>query len=424
MNSPFEVFSPSKENIHRNNLWFIFVVAAGLGILGSVITTMVAISAITILIFQTQGKIRRSEDPGIWNIAQFFLFFYIATAIGAIVHFGHGENLGFLINRLPFLAFFPIAMALSYSERNQLREFLELGAAIGSVLSVSYAAYELSIGVGRAEGADGNSGSFALSMALAFTFCLFGILRSKTRARTLLMLLGTVSAVLCIVASGTRSMWPLILVLPLIAIWGHKAEGLGSRWKYYLFGAGITLSLVILYLGDRVLNRLMSISRYLNQIFVDGHFNNTLGERLIMWDYAWQTFRENIVFGVGNAELKHGLSQFAKSEYGIQFPPYSHLHNIFADAAVRGGLIELIATIALLVGPLLLAWKKGRNGMSRYGLAMMVAIAVIFLSSGMLNKAFGHDIHDTLFTYFMAVATWFVFGENKITTGLSKSTRH
>ena len=384
--------------------------------MGSAITALVGILFAFVFFLQISGKMRNASHPEIWQIARFFLYFFLVSAALAIIHFEDGKNLHVIINRLPFLTFFPLAMALSYSKRKPIRDAIEMGAAVGGILTLIFVFVELAMGASRAEGADGNAGPFALSMCLAYTLCLFGMVRSGSRKRLLIMLAGVIAAFVCVLASGMRVMWPLLLLLPLIAIWSSRGVAFRQLWKYYLLGTIITFLFGFLFVGDMVFSRFQLVYLNIAQIMGDGQYNNSLGERLVMWDYAWQTFANNIWIGMGKTSALTGLAQFSQAEYGFTIDR-SHFHNMVVNAVMRGGIIETIVTIVLLLGPIVVVWKMRHRPDSRYGVALILSILLIFGTAGMMNIAFGHDIQDSLYSYMTAVASFLVYGgaaENNI----------
>ena len=409
MNNFVEVLSPTPQNIDRNNCWFAFLVAGGLGVFGSVLTAMIGSAFVIVLLLQLLGKMEFAVRGDIWKVAAFFLCFFLISSLLAIVHFDNGKNLHVIINRLPFLTFLPLVVALSYSRPNGIQNFLESGAVLGSVLAMVFAIFEITNGQGRAEGADGNAGPFAVSLCLAYAICLLGMVRSKNTRRSVIMLVGAISAIVCVLASGMRVTWPLLLILPLIAVGSRGGIRLENRWPYFVGSVVVVATLAFVFLGDTIISRLWQFEQNVEQIINLGQYDNSLGERIIMWDFAWRNLADIVLIGMGKTQALAGLAEFSQNEYGFRISR-THFHNFLINAIMRGGILELIATIALLVGPLIVAWKYRYNPASRYGFVFMFAIVTIYFVSGTLNIAFGHDIQDSLYTYMMAVASFLVFG--------------
>ena len=76
---------------------------------------------------------------------------------------------------------------------------------------------------------------------------------------------------------------------------------------------------------------------------------------------------------------------------------------------MKGGLINLVATIGILFGPTLIAWRSLSKGGSRYGFALMLSISIVYILSGLFGISLGHDILDHFFIYMMAASTYLVF---------------
>lgn len=406
----------SPEIIDRNNRWFAFVVAVGLGVLGSIVSVMISVAFGIIFFLMLFGHVRKSGHPDIWRIAQLFLIYFAVSSIVSLIHFDNGENLDVIIKRLPFLAFFPLVMALSYTTRANLRQYLENGAATGAVLALVYVAVELGTGGARAEGFDGNPGPFALSMCIGYALCLFGLVRSDEKRRAIWMLIGASAAIVCVLASGIRAMWPALLGLLIIAMYSRSLARLKSQLKLLVVGFFIVCAVTYLIAGDMIVSRINFVMHDIDQVMVHGQYNNSLGERLVMWKFAWLRVPDVFWLGLGEAGASDGLDVFAVKELGY-FSGWSHFHNFAVNAMMRGGVFELTATLALLFGPLLIAWKHRAGEISRYGIAFMAAITLIYFESGILGITFGHDIMDHLFTYMMAVGTWLTIGSQSEETG-------
>ncbi len=403
------LFAATPQNYNRNNKWFAFVLTAGLGILGSGMSVMISSAFAIIFMLQIFGKLKTSDHRDIWKIALLFLTYFLVNAILSLVNFDGGNNLNVIIENLPFLAFFPLVMALSYTSRNELRNFLELGAAIGSILTLVVVLYEFSQGVVRAEGANGNPGPFALSISIAYTLCLFGLFRCSDKLRMALMITGATAAFICLLASGIRAMWPAIILLILIAGWSRGFEDLRKKWLFYLSSLMIASLAAYLLFGNLIVDRIGMVFYSFDQIINQGNYASSLGERVVMWKFAWTKLPDAIWIGLGESRAVDGMDVFAIKELGYS-NAWNHFHNFIVNAVMRGGIPELAATLALLFGPLIIAWKHRRDEISRYGFAFMLAIVLIFVESGILGITFGHDIMDHLYTYMMAVSAWLVIG--------------
>ncbi|MCF6321673.1 MAG: O-antigen ligase family protein [Rhizobiaceae bacterium] len=404
-----QTFAATPQNYNRNNKWFAFVLTAGLGILGSGMSVMISSAFAIIFVLQLLGVLRTSDHPDIWKIALLFLAYFLVNTVLSLVHFDGGRNLNVIVESLPFLAFFPLVMALSYTSRSELRNYLELGASIGSILTLAVVLYEYSQGVSRAEGANGNPGPFALSISIAYALCLFGLFRSSDKMRSLLMITGATAAFICLLASGMRAMWPALILLILIAGWGQGFYNFRKRWLFYTSSLLIASLVAYMIFGNLVIDRFAMVFNSVDQIINKDNYSSSLGERVVMWKFAWQNMPEALWIGLGEAKAISGMDVFAKEELGYS-NGWNHFHNFIVNAVMRGGIPELLAMLALLFGPLVIAWKHRRDEISRYGFALMLAIVLIFVESGMLGITFGHDIMDHLYTYMLAVSTWLVIG--------------
>ncbi len=396
----------SKEIIDRNNRWFAFIFCLGLGVFGSVLTVMVIGAAATVFFLLSSGAIKVPENKAVWRVSQMFILFVGTKIFLSLYHFENMNGLLLIFNLVPFLAFLPIVSALGASSPAAMKLSIERGAAVGGIVAILFVVFELSNGAVRAEGGNGNPGPFVVAMSVAYAISLLGAFNSAGNTHRLLMIVGAGAAAACILASGMRGSWPVLILLPVIAAWSY-AEKISIRtWMRNIAILTVALAVVLFVMKGIFLGRLAEISHEIEQIRLSGNYKNSLGYRIIIWEFSRTIFFDSIWLGHGEVNGLGRLADFSEANFQIRLV-FTHLHNFILNAYILGGLLELTATFVLLLGPIIVLWKCRHQTHGRYGIALAVSIAAIYCTSGMFNKAFGHDILDSLFTYMLALATYF-----------------
>ncbi len=393
---------------------------AGLGgVGGSAVSFLVSGAGIVDLIELIRREYKLANARDVRAIAIAFAAFVAGEFVLAAIHFDNGRNLAFAATRLPFLFFLPIYSRLILSKRDTIMSALERGSAVGAAGAFVFSVIQLILGALqphqfplRAEGGAGNAGPFAVVTLIMFAFCVSGFLRLKGDIRARWgMAAGMLFAASCVLMSGMRTMWPGLLVAPVIILWLSAPPQNRRRifWRYF---AAVSIIAVLGFSAIFVFapDRLLSFQSDLLAVFQEGNFNNSLGQRLIMWSYGTSLFLDSPVFGHGHAQMQADLPLYAQLHFGFTFG-YSHLHNVVIDALARGGLVGLVLITAVLVVPVVRAARFSSDPIGQIGFALMTAILLIYVNSGLLNIMFGNDILDTLFVFMITVTSYLVFGE-------------
>ena len=117
-----------------------------------------------------------------------------------------------------------------------------------------------------------------------------------------------------------------------------------------------------------------------------------------LWQAAYSILLEHPWTGVGPGNIAAAMAGKTYVLNGTALN-YTHFHNMFATAAVRGGIPGILALAGLYLVPMFVAAKasktKGRE--AKVYFTFLVALQIAFLLSGLTGLALGHDIFDTLF---------------------------
>ncbi len=402
---------PSLDRINRS---FTSAVAGAGGIGGSVISFLVSGAFVWALIRLARRDFPLAVDRNIRLIALVFAAYTLGELALALIHFEGGRNLSHIVQKLPFLAFLPIYSRLALSERGDILKSLEDGAGVGALLALCAAIAEIASGAERASGGAGNPGPFALVSVTMYAICIQGFLRATgDRLRGIAMLAGATCAAVALLLSGTRALWPALILAPaILLIANHRLLGSLRAARYFMTTIAAALLVTFVLGNSLVAARLDALKMDAARSLEHGDYDNSFGQRLIMWEFGFQQFAKAPLFGPGTAAALSGMTDYSRKEYGFALVR-SHFHNAAIDAAARGGLFSLALLVATVLVAPLLAWRKQRDDTGQAGFALMLAITANYLTAGTLGLMFGHDIQDHLYVYMMIVTAFLVFGASE-----------
>lgn len=98
-----------------------------------------------------------------------------------------------------------------------------------------------------------------------------------------------------------------------------------------------------------VLSRFTSISLH----------EKTTESRFMIWNMAFQGFKERPVFGWGQESFNFVFNKYYDPKMYDQEPWFDRAHNVFFDWLIAGGLLGLLAYLSLFVVALYYLWRKG-----------------------------------------------------------------
>ncbi len=400
MNTTTQHNSELHGKIAHNNRVLVTLLPGLFGLTGVLATIALSVSSIFVLALYFLGKVPTNSSQIVRKAAACFLFYFLLMMVLAVIHFDLEASVRALAMNAPFLAFLPLASAFVLTPPDQLRFSLETGAAIGSLLIGLFVIYELSYLHVRAWAGAGNPGPFAVIMCVNYSICMFALMGSPFK-RPLLYSAGAAAAAFCILASGMRTLLPMILITPAIAgMCLLDFSRLSTRQK--LLGlTGALILAAIVTLNPIVADRFNEIWKDLETIRETSNYKTSIGVRLIMWEYAINNISNSPWTGFGELQSVKNFSEHAMEVYNLDIKK-THYHNMFLTALMRGGVINILALTVLLFGPLIVAWRTRNSENWRYAFGLIACVTVTYLLSGLLNIAFGHDLMDFLYVFMMA----------------------
>ncbi|MEN9894906.1 MAG: hypothetical protein RIR97_758 [Pseudomonadota bacterium] len=291
-----------------------------------------------------------------------------------------------------YLLVFPVILRLRTPQCDSL-DRLVLGAGICAILPLPLALYQVFVQGDRATGVTGNALPFALICAVFSVLSLFNVL-SESRWRPYLGLAGFFSGLTCLFLSGSIGLLPVVIPASLIFVIVYRQAFL--RWYNRISLALAAIGLLAMGLAasqwsERLVNMVLFMLR------PDGSKRfTTFNLRLQMWDAAVVLIRERPWLG-------HGMQnrvQLLHDRTGLDFVQF---HNGFLNAWVDSGLAGVLATVLLLLTPLIMAIRAPRD--AAYGRRLFIAsyVTAIFLVGGLTYVLFLDPVYDSVFLW-LAIA--------------------
>ena len=360
-------------------------------------------------------SLRTQFDRDANIIAACFALFFISDLLSALANGVPQGTVKELFERLPFLFFLPVFYVLRAAPA-MMRDMMERACCLASlVVFAAAAAQTFAFGL-RAEGGAGNAGVFAVLSLIIYAVTLLDAIR-HSRQRRLAASLAAACAAGAVFLSGMRSLWPMIILLPLVLyfIYGRAQN---VRLPKRMFVAMFLLLLLIaaaLYLpiSARVHQGLDDLQALSQQ-----NYETSLGQRLVMWKAGVSLVEEKPIAGYGPAQLPRLMAQRTNALFGLPLS-FTHFHNMLLTQWIRGGVLGLVSVPLLFLIMPLLARRRLNGEDALYGFALLVALELIYLSSGLFNIMFGHDILDTVFISLSAIALYFVFSKPAMLKGMA-----
>lgn len=375
--------------------------------IGSATSFLVNFSFVWAVIRLVRGDFALTRVPQARTLALVMALFFAVEALCGLISYNGRPTLDEIIRNFVFLSFLPLYSRLSVSSREGVREALETAAVIGAFAALALSLFQLIVLHWRAEGGAGNAVPFAVAALVGYVVLWLGCMRADGKRRLLLAAAICASGA-CVLLSGTRALWPGLLLVPIITGLIYRKHflrrGFGRAAAILLVLAACTGILAAGFVEKRIEAGIGDVTASLSKDDYSGSF----GRRLIIWRVGIDLFEEAPIFGQGPGNAKH-LLEVGSTALGERLL-YSHYHDVFLTYAVRDGILGVLVVLAMILVPLILAARHERDETGTYGLAFLAGVDIAFLLSGAFGIMFGHDIMDSLFMISMIAGAYLVFG--------------
>ena len=380
------------------------------GVVGSYFSVLFWIAIFWAGVRLFQGLISWPANRKVRLIGLAFAAYFGSGALSGLWNFDGVNTFLAMGAVLPFLGFLPVYARLSLSTRQGVLRSTEIGVLAGCLGTFGFAVWQTLVeDRDRAEGMAGNPGTFALITAVLYGLAMVTALR-RDQPKPALAFLAVLAAAGALILSGMRTLWPMLLMAPIIptAIYFSDIKQSRRMPTALAFLAGL---LVIVPLAFKPVEaRLDAFAEDYQHVFAASDYNNSIGHRVLIWANGLQRVAEEPILGHGSTSASVQMNIGSGSATTLTF---SHYHNFVLTALVETGIVGLLATLFMMIAPIVLAYREKRDCLGNFGFSMMIAVVLAYTLSGTLNIMLGHDILDALFIYSMIVSSFLVWGNDR-----------
>ena len=340
----------------------------------------------------------------------YFLYYSIHGSFFTISFSQHIHDLG-KIFPIFIVGIFALALqttAFSLSYRN-ISNMAVWGIYLTTTLALIFLYFEPDVSLfgekfvnktgvgGRLEMGTGNALPFAtIFITFAFLSCL-SIDKKSLLEKVLSYLALIIALLVTIIWNGSRGPILVILaVLPLF-LWYLSTLNTGKKkWFYPLFTAFLFLSVgLIIWIFYKInfnhtlgYNVVPNMINGIKQLFIDGEFDSSVGIRLTLYSASLNAFNSEPLFGFGIGNIFDAMLTFLPIGKSYN---YSHLHNMFFNHIIAGGVLGLPFLFALVFSPLIIL-KTKEYKVSNEAIYTGLLIVFVIFGTGMSNVLFFHDL--------------------------------
>ncbi len=290
---------------------------------------------------------------------------------------------------LQFLAFVVLVMAMAQTHEVDTLDLYLWGLRISAILACIVAAIQvLVLHQVRAKGGMANPIPFSNVALLAGALSLIGLerLRPWQRLVALVAALCGLAATLLSQTRGALIAVPLAVLVLLIL----NRRLIIARWKESAVFAGVAIvAFAALFVVAKLPERFEILSQGFESQTALMRGDPSTSHRAILWSYGAKSFAERPL-GYGSQNAVSEVRRVAARD-GYEVPPYNHLHNEFITAGVGRGVIGVLALIAVLLAPVLIAWRSVRDDRYEERLAFATILSGSYFVFGLTNVLFGQD---------------------------------
>src|SRR5690606_37119593 len=147
----------------------------------------------------------------------------------------------------------------------------------------------------RPEGGAGNAFPFATACAVSYGVTFLACLRS-TSYRRLAFAIATVAMGASIVLSGTRSLWPILVLTPVITFFIYRRHVSNRSFRPAIITA-IALTVLVLIGASGFIGFRLEQALHDFRAAASGEFHTSIGQRFVMWQIGLELIAEAPLLG-------------------------------------------------------------------------------------------------------------------------------
>ncbi len=280
---------------------------------------------------------------------------------------------------------------LRHSNPQAVFEFMCLYAPVGALLGLLAAVVQVVAGTGPAEGGAGNASVFGFSAAVLGGISLANVL-SENRFRKYLAIAGFAAGMCALILSRTRALYPVMVFAPALLLLVSRGDA-----KMRLQFVATLLSVTVfgpLFFWDRIANDFANVTFEFSQIGSDP-VSSSMGMRVELWKASWSAFMDSAWFGYG--QIHNMQSVIPHLSDLVSYIRFTHLHNVWVDSAVSGGILGVVAVSAVFLSPVLNVFGKNLAKNDARLDYIIIFVSLVGILNSLFNTLFTHDIMSVVY---------------------------
>lgn len=381
----------------RNNAISVFLMGAMPAIAGSAISVALAMFFVWGVISLVLRRFEFRLTPQDKAIAWTFTLFVVLILLTGIVGENPQEMHRYILWLAPFLSVWVVIPRLRATPDLDYLTIFMIGAAVGAVSALAIGLVQV-VGLDqRAEGGAGNAAVYGM-MALCLAATAGLNITDERRNYRMLAVAGTIAGLVAVVLSLTRGVAVVAVFSLLLLIFYAPRKWSPPSMRFAWLGLAVAVAAALYGAADLISARLILTVDEISSV-IDGENSANIGERLRLWTAGWYAFLESPLWGHG---IQNRMAKVAEwlAQDGEPIHSFTHAHNAFITFAIDGGIVVLGSVVAVLVMPVIVAWRAPLDGDRRRRLFLALQITSIYALCGLTQIMFKHDIMDAFYVFF------------------------
>lgn len=374
-----------------NKLMYLFALVSFLSIAAGNILLGTATLFFSIFLYKNRINISDNIKKYYYVIFFFILTMLISALFSGDIAYGLKRWADMWIWRL--MPFIIITCCVKKEDCLKILKASCLGISIGILCLI----YQGVSGDGRAAGFFGHPMTFAGYLCMYLPLFLLGYFENlfgiKYKYVSGIMFLAGLTA---LIFNGTRGAWIAVAITTGILLF------------YYMFKnkRNFIVGIILITVCSGILVNNSAFMHRMSTITNNKYQSNS--ERLLMWNSAWNMFKDHPVLGVGLGQYKDNYQQKYISPKAKE-PNLAHAHNNFMQMLAENGMVGFLGFMTMFTYIIWHNFRKFLTSKNIYSIAICV-VTITLLLQGFTEFNFGNSA--VVKAYWLILGCLIVLAEN------------